>query len=474
HQDAEISGESFYAADGVGAHGLKGKAAAFFFDKNGNRAKRLEDFLHGHGAGAWTAAAVRRGKCFVQIEVHDVDPEVTRARDAGEGVHVSPVHIEQRALRMENLGNFRDALLEDAERRRIGDHQRGDVGRNQFAQFVDVDLAVRFGLYVFDFVARYYRGGGIGPVRGIGNQDLLARIALLLEVRADQQQTGELALRAGGGLQSDGVHAGDFEQALLEQAKDFQAALRKLLRLVGMLGGDAVKSRPEFVDPRVVLHGAGAEGIHAEVDRVVPGGEAREVANDFDFADFGESLNALAAVILAESFGGIAARHLERRKFESAFAGRGLLEDEPFVLVRVAGSFFDSVIQTGSCPCGTAICGCSVCSGYKGCSKARRTAPANFSMSERVVVSVTQTSACLVSSGYEVPSTTGPTIFSRRSSALTIFTERGNSSVNSLKKGAAKARRTPGILVSSASAKRAFERFCCAISRSPSLPSSVR
>src|ERR1700719_657259 len=166
-----------------------------------------------------------------------------------------------------------------------------------------------------------------------------------------------------------------------------------------MLRGDAVDARDEFVDARIVFHGAGAEGIHAEVDRVVPRREAREVANDFDFADFGESRNALVAMSLPESLGGIDARDVERRQFETALARRGLLEDEAFVLVGVARSFLDFRTQIGSCPCGTAICGCSVRCGYKGRSKTRRTEPANFSMSARVVVSVTQTSACLVSSG---------------------------------------------------------------------------
>ena len=48
-------------------------------------------------------------------------------------------------------------------------------------------------------------------------------------------------------------------------------------------------ARHQFVDARVVLHGAGAQRIHAEIDGVVPGGEAREVADGFHFADFRES-----------------------------------------------------------------------------------------------------------------------------------------------------------------------------------------
>src|SRR5260370_13929200 len=116
YQNAKISGERFYAADRIRAHRLKGETAAFFFDKNRNGAKRLKHFLHGHGAGARTPAAVRRGKRIGQIQVHDVYAEVARSRDATEGVHVVAVHIPDRAFGVENLRDFGDALFEDAER----------------------------------------------------------------------------------------------------------------------------------------------------------------------------------------------------------------------------------------------------------------------------------------------------------------------------------------------------------------------
>ena len=61
-----------------------------------------------------------------------------------------------------------------------------------------------------------------------------------------------------------------------------------------MFGGEAVEARDEFVYARIVFHGAGAERIHAEIDGVIPGGEAREVADDFDFADFGEAFDFVA------------------------------------------------------------------------------------------------------------------------------------------------------------------------------------
>ena len=98
---------------------------------------------------------------------------------------------------------------------------------------------------------------------------------------------GQFAVRAGGGLQRNRIHAGDFDQAVAQRLDDPQRALRNLLRLVGMAVGDAVQPRHDFVHPRVVLHRAGAERIHAEIDGVIPGGKAREVADDFDLAHFG-------------------------------------------------------------------------------------------------------------------------------------------------------------------------------------------
>ena len=80
-------------------------------------------------------------------------------------------------------------------------------------------------------------------------------------------------------------------------AQNLQAALRKFDRLVGMFGGDAVEARDEFIYARIVFHGAGAERIHAQINGVIPGGKAREVADHFDFADFGEAFDFGAQVL---------------------------------------------------------------------------------------------------------------------------------------------------------------------------------
>src|SRR5437899_11860467 len=100
-----------------------------------------------------------------------------------------------------------------------------------------------------------------------------------------------------------------------------------------MLGGDPIKTGYEFIDARVVLHCAGAQRIHTEVDGVVPRRKAREVAENFDLAHFGKPFDARPPVIRATSLGGIGSGHLERWQFERALSGSRLFKDQPVTLV---------------------------------------------------------------------------------------------------------------------------------------------
>src|SRR5258708_5989495 len=103
-----------------------------------------------------------------------------------------------------------------------------------------------------------------------------------------------------------------------------------------MLRGNAIEPGHEFIYTRVVLHRAGAERIHAQVDGVVPRRKTREVAKNFDLAHLGKTFDAGAAVIRAERSSEIGRGHIERRQFERALSPRRLLKDESFVLIRMS------------------------------------------------------------------------------------------------------------------------------------------
>src|SRR6185312_16283657 len=98
----------------------------------------------------------------------------------------------------------------------------------------------------------------------------------------------------------------------------------------------ALSARNGFVDARVVLHGAGPERVHAEIDRVVPRGKAREVAEHFDFAHFGKVFDGGADVSRAEGFRGIYFRNVERGELIAVLARRAALENQAFVLGEMA------------------------------------------------------------------------------------------------------------------------------------------
>ena len=188
-----------------------------------HRQEWLQDLLHRHRTAAGTAAAVRRRERLVQVEVHHVDAEIARPRDAHQRVHVGAIHVHQRALAMQDLRRLRDILFENAERVRIGHHQAGDIVVDRAFQFRQIDRAARVRADVLHRVAGDGRGGRIGAVRRIGDENLLARIAALFEQRAHQQDAGQLAVRAGRGLQRDRVHAGDLGQDRFQPRHHFHA-----------------------------------------------------------------------------------------------------------------------------------------------------------------------------------------------------------------------------------------------------------
>ncbi len=99
HVHAEVAVERAHATDAIcGRLYSKPSVPSDFSTTTGVGRNGSRIFLHGHRAGARTAAAVRRGEGLVQVQVHHVDAEVAGPRLADQRVHVGAVHVEQRAL----------------------------------------------------------------------------------------------------------------------------------------------------------------------------------------------------------------------------------------------------------------------------------------------------------------------------------------------------------------------------------------
>jgi hypothetical protein len=112
---------------------------------------------------------------------------------------------------VQDLGDLVDLLLEDAQGVGVGEHERGHVVVHLRGERGDVDHARGVRLQVLHRIAAHGDGGRVGAVRGIGDQNLLARVALGLQVSAHQQDAGELAMRPRRRLQRDRVHAADLQ-----------------------------------------------------------------------------------------------------------------------------------------------------------------------------------------------------------------------------------------------------------------------
>ena len=182
------------------------------------------------------AAAVRLRERLVQVDVHDVEAHVARARDAADGVQVGAVVVHERAGAMEDARDLLDVLVEEAERRRVREHEPRRVLVDLVAQVVDVDVAARVGPHGRQLVAGHRDARGIRAVRRVGDDDLapLLVLAAVGEVRVHEHEAGQLALRAGGGLERHGVEPGHLGEDLLQPPHQLERALRAVLLLERM------------------------------------------------------------------------------------------------------------------------------------------------------------------------------------------------------------------------------------------------
>src|SRR4026208_1308118 len=102
--------------------------------------------------------------------------------------------------------------------------------------------------------------------------------------------------------------------------------------------GESCNPRDFFIESRVVLHRARAQRVHAEIDRVVPGGHANEVTYHVDFADF---RHAFEIVVTTELLRDAQLNFIDsgRRQAIPDAAGLRSLEDELLVWTDMSGGF---------------------------------------------------------------------------------------------------------------------------------------
>ena len=96
-------------------------------------------------ADARSAAAVRNAEGLVQVQMRDVGAEFAGRGQPDQRVHVGAVDVDLAAVGVHDLADLPDAGLEHAVRRRIGDHDRGQIGAMRCGlglEVGEIDVAV--------------------------------------------------------------------------------------------------------------------------------------------------------------------------------------------------------------------------------------------------------------------------------------------------------------------------------------------
>jgi hypothetical protein len=109
---------------------------------------------------------------------------------------------------------------------------------------------------------------------------LVPRLAPILVVGAREQHAGELAVRAGGGLQRDVRQTGDLRERALQVPHQLERPLRSLGVLQRVQPRMAGERGDALVQARVVLHRARAQRVEARVEVEVALGDADVVAHE--------------------------------------------------------------------------------------------------------------------------------------------------------------------------------------------------
>ena len=187
------------------------------------RQERREMRLHRDRTDAGAAAAVRNAERLVQVEVRHVGAELAGRREPDQRVEVRAVDVHLAAVRVHDLADAADAGLEHAVRRRVGDHDRGELARVLrrpcASRSARSTLPSSSQATTTTCMPAICADAGLVPCADAGNEaDVAMRLAAARVVRADHQQAGVLALRAGVGLQRHRVVAGRRAQHPLEVA----------------------------------------------------------------------------------------------------------------------------------------------------------------------------------------------------------------------------------------------------------------
>ena len=186
--------------------------------------------------------------------------------------------MEQRSSLVSEARHGLDVAFKDPQGVGIREHHGSDVGSQFGREILQVDRPVRGAAHRHHRQPTLGSAGGVGPMRGVGDDHLGARVVLVAKVvRLDHAQPRPFPVGSGSGLEGHSLHPGDVTEHPLQLPHQLQGALNGLDRLERVDVRQSIQRGRLFVDGGVVLHGAGPERVGALVEVVVATPEATEV-----------------------------------------------------------------------------------------------------------------------------------------------------------------------------------------------------
>ncbi|MOA29251.1 hypothetical protein D3C78_1502550 [compost metagenome] len=88
-------------------------------------------------------AAMRNTESFMEVQVRYITTKLTRCTQPDHGIHVRTINVNLTSVRVHDVADLTDALFKNPVRRRVSDHQSGELrtmffGLYQKVIYVDV------------------------------------------------------------------------------------------------------------------------------------------------------------------------------------------------------------------------------------------------------------------------------------------------------------------------------------------------
>ena len=163
-----------------------------------------------HWPSTRSAAAVRRGKGFVQVHVQHIKTHIARLNLTQNCIEVCAIVIEQPSGAMDSFSDLFNLTLKHTAGRRVSHHQTGRLRSDTGPKCCQIYIAVGIHRHFSDFISAHNRGGGIRAMGRIGDDNLGTRfIASRLVISSNHCNACKLALGTRHRCQRYTLHSRD-------------------------------------------------------------------------------------------------------------------------------------------------------------------------------------------------------------------------------------------------------------------------